>query len=143
MERIQNQTVKDLRALAKQRGLTGYSRLRKAELIQLLLPAIRGELIPGLSPPTIEGTPVNIDEPIPNIETVPLIPQTVRRGVKTLKDMASKAKQKVQQKISDFANWLMDHVPTPKVVDPIFKSVKDKILSLYSTKQQTSKPKDS
>ena len=31
-----SQTVKDLRSLAKQRGLTGYTRLTKAELSQLI-----------------------------------------------------------------------------------------------------------
>ena len=49
-------TVKDLRALAKRRGLKGYSRLKKAELVQLL-------------------TPANVvDEPVPNIGKAPLIP---------------------------------------------------------------------
>jgi len=50
--------------------------------------------------------------------------------------MASKVQHKVQQKVSDFANWLMDHVPTPKDVDTTFKSV----LSLCFIKPQTSKP---
>ena len=36
MENKSSQTVKDLRSLAKQRGLTGYTRLTKAELSQLI-----------------------------------------------------------------------------------------------------------
>ena len=129
MENIAKTTVRDLRSLAKQRGLKGYSRLRKAELIQLLSRTI------GSGKPL-----VNImDEPVPTIGTAPLIPQSVRRGVKSLKDMTAKAATKVQQKISDFANWIMDYVPTPKAVDSIFKSVKDKIMALYSTKQKANK----
>jgi len=62
-------TVKDLRALAKRRGLKGYSRLKKAELVQLL-------------------TPANImDEPVPNVGQAPLIPQAMTKAEEKIHDL--------------------------------------------------------
>ena len=64
MTTIQNQTVKALRVLAKERGLKRYSHLRKAELVAMLQPR-------------------NImDEPVPDLRVNPLIPHSITRSVR-------------------------------------------------------------
>ncbi len=108
-------TVKDLRSLAKQRGLKGYSRLKKAELLQLLTPTIN-----------------IMNEPVPNIGRAPLVPQIVKRGVKSLKDITSKAAEKAKEKIDALAKWITNYIPKPKAIDPVFKSFIEKIMTLYS-----------
>jgi len=57
--------VKDLKALAKQRGLKGYSQLKKAEFVPLLM-----------------STPI-MDDPVPNIRQDLLILQPTKRTVLT------------------------------------------------------------
>src|SRR5580700_5876598 len=46
---MEHKTVKELKLLAKQRGLTRYSHLRKDELIQLLTPSQQKTLSPSRS----------------------------------------------------------------------------------------------
>jgi hypothetical protein len=117
MSGTKQKTVKDLKALAKQRGLAGYSRLRKAELIQLLSP------------------PRNImDDIVPEIGTPTLIPQAAKRPVRPLRSMAGDAAKKARQKIIEFSNWIMNHIPKPKDVNPTLKALKEKIMSLYPSK---------
>jgi len=111
---MNKRTVKDLRALAKDRGLKGYYRLNKADLVNMLQPRHI------------------MDEPVPDIGRAPLIPRSVSRSVtnavKSLKNMAGIAADKVKKGFSDLANWIMDYVPIPKAVDPVIESIK----SLYS-----------
>ena len=72
---MEKQTVKELKALAKERGIKGYYKLRKADLIEALgkLEAMTpppAELIEGLPPPRniVSNTSSSIlDEPIPEI----------------------------------------------------------------------------
>ena len=60
---MENLKVKDLKALAKEKGIKGYYRMRKAELIHALTP---------VSDPLI---PQNIiDQPIPEINIPILTP---------------------------------------------------------------------
>ena len=57
-------TVKDLKKLAKERGLRGYSKLRKAELLSLL------GLIPAPKRKFSEPTPKPIPKPIPTPKNI-------------------------------------------------------------------------
>ena len=73
MATLENQTVKALSALAKERGLKRYSHLRKAELVAMLQPR-------------------NImDESVPNIGVTSLIHHSItlslRNAVASLQDM--------------------------------------------------------
>ena len=82
MTTLQNQTIKALRALAKERGLKRYSHLRKAELVAMLQPNI-------------------MDESVPDIGVTPLIPSGLARGVgnavASLRDMTGRAVRKVKK----------------------------------------------
>ena len=115
---MDNITVIKLKALAKQRGIKAYYKLRKAELIQ-----------------TLEGHPdVNEHDLIPGIE----ISRNTTRSVNTrailddpiLDDNTSvlrptpKFYAKSMQKIKDFGNWLLDYIsPKRKVVDESLKNL--------------------
>ena len=99
-----NTTVIKLKTLTKQRGMKGYYKLRKAELIQKL-----------------EAHPdVNEQVLIPRLE----IPKHTTRSVSTIEilddpildDKTAVLNQK--QKIKDFGEWLLDYIPPkPKVVE--------------------------
>ena len=56
---MENLKVKDLKALAKEKGIKGYYRLRKAELIEVLTPV--GDLV------DLRDNTAN-DQPIPEID---------------------------------------------------------------------------
>ena len=63
MNKMESQTVVQLKAIAKERGIGGYYKLRKAELINALK-TIR----------LVEQKSIIFDEPIPNDPTLVLQP---------------------------------------------------------------------
>ena len=129
---MDNMTVIKLKALAKQRGIKGYYKLRKAELIQKFEahPDVNERvLIPGLEIPRNTSRSVNtssiLHESIPDDNTPVLqpIPKFIAKSM---------------QKIKDFGNWLLDYIPAkPKVVDEALESFKNLMRSLYN-KRDTS-----
>ena len=120
-------TVIELKAIAKQHGIEGYYKLRKAELIQKLeaLPEVNEKgLIPGLEIPRNTTRSMNTsaipDLPMPNENTPVLKP--------TQKFIAQS-----KQKIKDCWKWLLDYIlPKPKVVNEALESLKNKIRKLYN-----------
>ena len=116
--KIDNIAVIKLKALAKQRGIKGYFKLRKAELIQKLEahPDVNDKvLIPGLEilRNTIRSgsTSAILDELILDDDTSVLQP--------TPKFIA-----KSMQKVKECGNWLWDYIsPKPKVVDEALESL--------------------
>ena len=109
---MDNCTVVQLKAIAKERGIRGYYKLRKTELIHALEAA------------TLVEQKSNIfDEPIPNdptpvLQPTPWSPSNVTPNVK----------QNIKQKIKDFIEWLLNYIPPKlKVVDKVLKSFKNKI----------------
>ncbi|DAC38962.1 MAG TPA: hypothetical protein D7H75_00370, partial [Candidatus Poseidoniales archaeon] len=77
-------TVDELKSIANERGLTGYSRLKKAELIQLIesepeeveaeIPPPPADLPPPLIPPSPPPSPEPEPEPDLTIPPPPVIP---------------------------------------------------------------------
>ena len=86
---MDNYTVVQLKANAKERDVRGYYKLRKAELIQALEAAR-----------LVEQKSNIFDEPIPNDSTPVLQPTPWRPSNVTTKD-----KQDIKQKIQDFGDW--------------------------------------
>src|SRR5688572_1578679 len=112
-------TVKQLRNIAKVKGMRGYSRLRKADLVALVS-----------SRPTQnvktehEGNP--LDAPVPDIKVPTLVPGKYTPPSNTWKSLIE-AKNKVRLKLNTFADWLINYIaPREK------KSVNEKLNSLKS-----------
>ena len=116
---MENHTVVQLKAIVKERGIRGYYKLRKAELIRVL-EATR----------LVEQKSNIFDEPIPNDPTPVLQPTPWRPS-----NITTKVKQNIKnfftkgmQKIKDFGEWLLNYIPPkPKGVDKVLDSFKNKI----------------
>ena len=128
--KMNNITVIDLKALAKQRAIKGYYKLRQAELIQKLeahSDVNEQVLIPGLEIPRNATRSVNtsaiLDQPILGNNTSVLQP--------TLNFIA-----KSIQRINDCSNCLLDYIPQkPKMVDEALESLKNLIKKFYSKRE--------
>ena len=119
MKKIDNHTVVQLKAIAKERGIRGYWKLRKAELIHAVEVAR-----------LIEETSNIFDEWIPNDPTPVLQPTPWRPSNITMKDKQNIKNfiTKGMQKIKDFAEWLLNYIPPkPNVVDKVLESFNNKI----------------
>ena len=100
-----------MKAIAKERGIIGYYKLRKAGLLHALEAAR-----------LVEQTSNIFDEPMRNDPT-PVLQQTPWRP----SNIATKNKQsktnfitKGMQMIKDFGEWLLNYIPPkPKVVDKV------------------------
>ena len=120
---MENQTVVQLKAVAKERGIRGYYKLRMAELIRVL-EATR----------FVEQKSNIFDEPIPNDPTPVLQPTPWRPS-----NITTKVKQNItnffaksMQKIKDFDEWLLSYIPPkPKVVDKVLECFNNKIKTIY------------
>ena len=121
---MENLKVKDLKALAKERGIKGYYRLRKAELIEALTPA--GD------PPQLQNI---MDQPIPEID-IPILepskPVNLSKVTK-LKNLASNAAKPVKREINKFADWIISKVPEPikNTVNERVDSLKERVNRIF------------
>ena len=89
---MKNQTVKELKVIAKSREIKGYYKMRKAELIKALESSV------GL------GKHTNIlDEPIPMIN-VPILKPTKISNV---------VAKPIKKEIDKFTDWILSYVPKP------------------------------
>ena len=144
--------VVDLKALMKERGSRGYSKLRKAELIALLQnnsPALCNRPTPG--PQTRPPRPTSSPPP-PLIDNRPSVrfrsdrprqPELLRQlgerqpssremDVFEQQEM-SKNRPQVTSKLNDWRDWLVNHVPKTikDKASRAFKTFKDKIMGLF------------
>ena len=121
---MENFKVKDLKALAKERGIKGYYRMRKAELIQALTPV--GD------PSQLQNI---MDQPIPEIDIPILEPSKPENTSKVsqLKNLASKAAKPVKREINKFADWIISKVPEPikKTVNERVNSLKERVNRIF------------
>jgi len=96
-------TVKELRLLAKERGLKGYSKIRKAVLIQLILhsksrfhDSTRVEYAQILDEPVVDNTPILQ----PTAATKP-----------KLKPRLNALSNKIKSELNAFADWIVECNP--------------------------------
>ena len=122
----------ELKALARDRGLGNYSRVRKAELVALLL---------NNPPPAPQmSTWEPIDDRRPRQP-----PRSVERGASTSvhspqemdifeQQEISKSRPQVKSKLNKWYDWLINHVPKPikDGASKAFKTFKDKIMGWYN-----------
>ena len=111
--------VAELKALARERGLRGYSRLKKAELIALLQ-----NNLPLLPPPP---------QLVRFKQDRPRQPSPQEMNIFEQQEM-SKSQLQVTSKLNDWYDWLINHVPKAikDGASRAFKTFKDKIMGFYN-----------
>ena len=127
--------VTELKALTREHGLRGYSQLKRAELVALLQN--------NPPPPPQRSTWEPIDDSLrpdrPAGEALLSGPWRQRQPSPQEMDILeqqemSKSCPQVKNKLNDWYDWLVNHVP--KTVEDkasrVFKTFKDKIMGLYN-----------
>ena len=145
--------VTELKALARERGLRGYSRLRRAELVALLQnnppppsqmstwepidDRFRPDKPTGKaslgSPRRPRQPPRSVGSPLSGGAKVPVTPTQQEMDIFEQQEM-SKSRPQVKNKLNDWYDWLINHVPKPikDGASKAFKTFKDKIMGLYN-----------
>jgi len=123
--KMNNQTIKELRAIAKERGLKGYYKLRKADLITLLETPQR--------PPRRPGQKKALGK-------VTMLPKPEEMDSFELNEM-TKSRSVVKSKLNEWYDWLVGYVPK-SIKEPVssaFSKVKSKVMRLYEGAKKTLK----
>ena len=124
-------TVKQLRNIAKEKGMRGYSRLRKADLVALVSSG------PTQSVKT-EHEGNLLDAPVPVIDVPTLAPGKYTPPSNTWKSSFSgvleEVKNKVRSKLNTFSDWLINYVAPQekKSVNERLDSLKSKVSNIFS-----------
>ena len=119
----ENMKVTELKALAREHGLRGYSRLRRAELVALLQN--------NPPPPPQMSTWEPIDDRLRPYR--PRQPTQQEMDIFEQQEM-SKSQPQVKNKHNKWCDWLVNHVPktVKDKASRAFKTFKDKIMGLYN-----------
>ena len=153
MVNLKNLKVKALRALAKENGLKGYSKKSKAELIDFLRENLRPQN--QTWSPSALASPLGISEtgqtgvssavrasrtrpprptrPPPPPPPQPRDPNQQEMDIFEQQEMR-KSRPEVKNKLVEWRNWLINHVPKPirDRASKAFKTFKDGVMSLYN-----------
>ena len=118
-------SVKQLKVLAKDRGLPKYYKLRKAELIEAHAPP---------KPAPLNNTNIP-DEPIPEINIPILKPfkPIFNYIAPSAKHLTSKVYVSVNKKIKEFSDWIISYVPESiqKTVNKRVESLKEQVNQIF------------
>ena len=119
--------VPELKALARDRGLRNYSRMRKTELVALLQNN-------GPSPSRIGGPARSVGHASPRPPTHPWRAPTRQEMDIFERQEMSKSRPQFKNKLNKWYDWLINHVPKPirDGASKAFKTFKDKIVGLYN-----------
>ena len=124
--KYENMRMPELKSLAREHRLRGYSRMRKAELVALL----------QNSPPPGQSR-ASTSPPPPTQTWEPIDDRRLRKPSPQEMDMfeqqeMSKSRPQVKTKLNKWYDWLINHVPKPikDGASKAFKTFKDKVMGL-------------
>ena len=162
---IRDMNVKELKALAKERGIKRYYWLRKAQLIESLetetppteapeteiMEAPETEIMEAPETEIMEAPETEImdapeteimDEPVPEIKKPVLSPTKMENisRISSLVGLAKKQADLVQKAINKFADWLINYIPEPirRTVNTRVEKLKKEIKAILENKKKLS-----
>ena len=160
---IRNMNVKELKDLAKERGIKRYYWLRKAQLIESLetetppteapeneiMEAPENEIMEAPENEIMEApeneimeAPENeiMEAPVPEIKKPVLLPTKMENisTVSSLVGLAKKQADLVQKAINKFADWLINYIPAPirRTVNTRVEKLKKQIKEILENKKK-------
>ena len=162
---IRDMNVKELKALAKERGIKRYYWLRKAQLIESLetetpptdtpateimdapateiMDAPETEVMDAPETEVMDAPETEImDEPVPEIKKPVLSPTKMENisRVSSLVGLAKKQADLVNKAIKKFADWLINYIPEPirRTVNTRVEKLKKEIKEILENKKKLS-----
>ena len=123
---MEKQSVKQLKALAKDRGIKGYYKMRKAELIEVL------------STDESEIYETANDQSIPEVN----IPIPAPSRITQIKNLASNVAAPVKSVINRFTGWLLNYIPEPikNAVNERVENLKERVNSIFRRQEDHQEP---